>query len=216
MTTWFFFKHWFTSSPWNFCCWVRAKLRQRRRARRNGCFRRLTWQHPEQDLEGSHYLWQLQPVVNEGVYFISAQVLHRYPFYQGVPAWSHRKRYKTDIPHLHSSKDHGGLYVRQTSTPVGRQDWSSAAVCSQGAFDIRCSPIQNYFKRYTRRWTCSGKACAQAFFAYFTKGFDLIDHTILIQELDVADVTKKHGKYKNETVNSLQINWICRKFDMSS
>ena len=44
------------------------------------------------------------------------------------------------------------------------------------------------------------------FFAYFTKGFDLIDHTILIQELDVGDVTKKHGKYKNETVNSLQIN----------
>ena len=170
MTTWFFFKHWFTSSPWNFCCWVRAKLRQRRRARRNGCFRRLTWQHPEQDLEGSHYLWQLQPVVNEGVYFISAQVLHRYPFYQGVPAWSHRKRYKTDIPHLHSIKDHGGLYVRQTSTTVGRQDWSSAAVCSQGAFDIRCSPI--HFKRYTRRWTCCGETFARVFFADFSKGFD--------------------------------------------
>ena len=95
---------------------LRAKLHQRRRARRNKCFRRLTWQHPEQDLEGvctwtgSHYLWHLQPVVKEGVYSNSAQVLHRYPFSQGVPAWSHRKRYKTDIPHLHSIKDHGGLY----------------------------------------------------------------------------------------------------------
>ena len=39
-------KHWFASSVWNFCCWVadvrlRAKRPQGRRARRNGCFRRL-------------------------------------------------------------------------------------------------------------------------------------------------------------------------------
>jgi len=40
---------------------------------------------------------------------ISAQVLHRYPCSQGVPAWCRRERSKTDIPHLHISKGHGGL-----------------------------------------------------------------------------------------------------------
>ena len=29
----------------------------------------------------------------------------------------------------------------------------------------------------------SGEACAKVFFADFTKGFDLIDHSILMQEL---------------------------------
>ena len=39
-------KHWFASSVWNFCCWVADvppyKTSRRWRARRNGCFRRLT------------------------------------------------------------------------------------------------------------------------------------------------------------------------------
>ena len=67
------YRHWYGFSVAESQTFLRAKLHKRRRARRNGCFRRLTWQHPEQDLEGvctwtgSHYLWHLQPVVKEGV-----------------------------------------------------------------------------------------------------------------------------------------------------
>ena len=58
------------------------------------------------------YPWHLQPIVKGGVYSISAQVLDRYPCSQGVPTYSHGKRSKTDIPHLHGKAKEGFTCAR--------------------------------------------------------------------------------------------------------